>query len=83
MHEWDEAIKDFSTALRFSRDDGQSDPEIYLGLARASARRGKLKDAAVWLREAPIPMSELRKLADDPDFRELRASRFGKDVCGE
>lgn len=83
MHEWDEAIKDFTTALRFSRDDGRSDPEIYLGLARASARRGKLKDAAEWLRQAPIPMSDLRKLADDPDFRELRASRFGKDVWGE
>lgn len=82
MHEWDEAIKDFNTALRFSRDDGQADEEIYLGMARAHARRGKLKDAAEWLRQAPIPMSELRKLADDPDFRELRESRFGKDVWG-
>ncbi|HVS18179.1 MAG TPA: tetratricopeptide repeat protein [Planctomycetota bacterium] len=82
LHDWDEAIKDYNTALRFGRDDGQRLDEAYLGLARACARRGKLKDAAEWLRKAPISMGELRALADDPDFRELRESRFGKDVWG-
>lgn len=82
MHDWDEAIKDFTTALRFGRDDSQPLDEAYVGLARACARRGKLKDAAEWLRKAPIQMSELRALAEDPDFRELRESRFGKEVWG-
>lgn len=82
MHDWDGAIDDFLEALRLGRDDGQPLDEAYLGLARACARRGKLKDAAEWLRKAPVSMAELRKLRDDPDFRELRESRFGKDVWG-
>jgi tetratricopeptide (TPR) repeat protein len=82
MHDWDSAIDDFTTALRFGRDDGQPLDEAYVGLARACARRGKLKDAAEWLRKAPISMSDLRALEKDPDFRELRESRFGKDVWG-
>jgi tetratricopeptide (TPR) repeat protein len=82
MHDWDAAIDDFETALRHGRDDGQPLDEAYLGLARACARRGKLKDAAEWLRKAPISMSDLRALEQDPDFRELRESRFGKDVWG-
>lgn len=83
LHDWDDAIKDYETALRHGRNDGDRLDDAYLGLARACARKGKLKDAAEWLRKAPIQMSELRALADDPDFRELRESRFAKDVWGE
>jgi len=82
IEEWDDAIKDFQQALRLSRDDSRPQPEAYIGLARAHARRGRLRDAAEWLRKAPISIKELRELADDPDFAELRASRYSKDAFG-
>ena len=72
----------FRQALGLTRDVPRPHPAPYVGLARAFARRGKLRDAAEWLRKAPIPVAELHKLADDPDFAELRASRYSKDAFG-
>jgi tetratricopeptide (TPR) repeat protein len=82
IEDWDDAIKDFQQALRLSRDDPRPQPDAYVGLARAYARRGKLRDAAEWLRKAPISLADLRELADDADFAELRASRYAKDAFG-
>ncbi len=85
IQHWDDAIRDFKEALRFSRDDSRPQREVYIGLARAFARKGRqgdLKEAAEWLRRAPISQRELAALADDPDFRELRASRYGKEAFG-
>jgi tetratricopeptide (TPR) repeat protein len=82
IEDWDSAIKDYQQALRLSADDPRPQPSAYVGLARAFARRGKLRDAAESLRKAPLSITELRKLADDPDFAELRASRFSKEAFG-
>jgi tetratricopeptide (TPR) repeat protein len=82
IEDWDDAIKDFQQALRLARDNPRPQPEAYLGLARAYARRGRLRDAAEWLRKAPISIKELRELSEDPDFAELRASRYSKDAFG-
>src|SRR5262245_22677260 len=82
IEDWDSAIKDYQQALRLSGDDPRPQPAAYVGLARAFARRGKLRDAAESLRKAPLSIPELRKLADDPDFAELRASRFSKEAFG-
>lgn len=82
IEDWDAAIKDYQQALRLTADDPRPQPAAYVGLARAFARRGKLRDAAESLRKAPLSITELRKLADDPDFAELRASRFSKEAFG-
>jgi tetratricopeptide (TPR) repeat protein len=82
IEDWDGAIKDFQQALRLSADEPKPQPNAYVGLARAFARRGKLRDAAESLRKAPLSNAELKKLADDPDFAELRASRFSKEAFG-
>lgn len=82
IEDWDDAIKDFQQALRLARNDPSPQPEAYVGLARAYARRGRLRDAAEWLRKAPISLKELRALAEDPDFAELRASRYSADAFG-
>lgn len=78
----DDAIKDFRRALELGKDSQTLQPEVYIGLARASARKGRLKDAADWLRKAPISLDELRALEDDPDFVELRESRWGEEAFG-
>ena len=82
IEDWDAAIKDYQQALRLTAEDARPQPAAYVGLARAFARRGKLRDAAESLRKAPLSITELRKLADDPDFAELRASRFSKEAFG-
>ena len=82
IEDWDSAIKDYQQALKLSADDSRPQPGAYVGLARAFARRGKLRDAAESLRKAPLSITELKKLADDPDFAELRASRFSKEAFG-
>lgn len=82
VEDWDDAIRDFQQAVKLARDDPRPQPDAYVGLARAYARRGKLKDAAEWLRKAPISTADLRKLAEDPDFLELRASKYGKEAFG-
>ncbi len=85
IQHWDDAIRDFKEALRLARDDPRPQREVYIGLARAFARKGRqadLKEAAEWLRRAPISQRELLDLSNDPDFRELRDSRYGKEAFG-
>ena len=77
--EYRDAIRDYRKAL----DLGAADPrarqeEVHIGLARCYALVGKLREAAQTLRGAPITAAEVKALADDPDFAELRASsRYG------
>ncbi len=68
---------------RMAKDDPTfKADEAYIKLARAYARKGKLKDAAEHLRRAPISLTQLQSLADDPEFRELRDSKYGKEAFG-
>lgn len=76
------AIRDYQDAIKYSRDSLRPDASPYLGLARAHARTGKLRDAASWLERAPLTRAQLLALAKDPDFVELAASRYGR-VFGE
>lgn len=78
----DDAIRDFRRALEYGKDSATLQPTTYIGLARACARKGKLKDAAEWLRKAPISLADLQALEGDRDFRALRASRWGKEAFG-
>jgi predicted Zn-dependent protease len=72
-----DAAKDFKRALELSKDSG--DRELWIKLARAYARDGKLRQASEALASASIPRALLGQLADDPDFRELAGhSRYGK-----
>ncbi len=72
-----EAEKDYKTALNLGKTEANPQPDTYIGLARCAALQGKFKDAASWLQQAPIQLSQLRLLANDPDFAKLRASKFG------
>lgn len=73
------AVRDWREALRVSRDDPRTPDGVYVGIARAYARMGRLKDAAEALDQAPITTEELRRLADEAVFRELRDhKRYGR-----
>lgn len=78
----DGAIRDFRKALEYGKDSATLQPTTYIGLARAFARKGKLKDAAEWLRKAPVSLAELQALEVDRDFIALRESRWGKEAFG-
>jgi tetratricopeptide (TPR) repeat protein len=80
--DYDAAIKDNIAAIKAGVDDPTLKPDTYVALARCYARKGKVKEAAEWVRKAPISISQLRALADDPDFRELRDSKYGRDAFG-
>lgn len=72
------AIRDYQDAIKFSRDSLRPDPSPHVGLARAHARTGKLREAATALERAPLTRTQLQALALEPDFVELAASRYGK-----
>jgi len=76
----DDAIKDYKQALSVGRNDPSLQKDLWVKLARAYTRRGKFKDAADTLRKGPIPLADLQALADDPEFRPLRDSKYGKDA---
>ena len=78
----DNAIKDFQKAIVVGKDDPTFQPDAFIKLARALAREGKLKEAADKLRVAPVSLEVLRGLRNDPDFKKLRESKYGKDVFG-
>ena len=82
IEDYSGAIRDYQDAIKNSRDALRPEASPYLGLARAHARQGKLKDAAMWLERAPLTRTQLLGIARDPDFVELAASRYGK-VFGE
>lgn len=78
--EYDDAIRDFKDALRLAADDPTPDRESHVNLARCYALSGKPREAADWLRRAPISLEDLRALADDPDFASVRDSRFADEA---
>jgi len=80
IEDYDKAIHDYKDALKLGRDDPKPVPERKVMLARCYARKGKLKDAAEHLGSAPISIDERRAYGDDPDFRELRESRWGQKL---
>ena len=75
------AIKDYQRALQAARNDGSPLPDVHAGLARAYARRGKLREAADVMIKGLSP-AQRRALENDPDFKELAASKYGKDIFG-
>ncbi len=78
INEFSQALRDFKQAIKLSKDEPRSVPSAYEYAARCHARLGKLKQAAEMLRLAPIDLKQLRALASDPVFKELRESRYGK-----
>jgi len=71
------AVKDWREALRAYGDRGSVRPATpYIGLARSLTLLGKHKDAAEYLRQAPLSMSALHELARDRDFEGMLASRY-------
>ena len=76
---WREAIQDWKKALEVAKNDPAAPRGVHVGLARARAQQGRLKEAADWLDKAPITTKELRALADDPVFQELREhEKYGR-----
>ena len=65
------AIKDYQDALKTGEDYGTQQPDVYVGLARCYARMDKPKEAAEWLNKAPISIAQLRRLAEEPVFKDL------------
>jgi tetratricopeptide (TPR) repeat protein len=80
IEDYTDAIRDYRDSIELGKGDPKQEPEPYIMLARCYAKRSKMKDAVDWLRKAPISLDERRALADDPDFRELRDSRWGKEA---
>jgi len=76
------AIDDYEKAIELTRLDGRSEPDYYAELARCQVREGKLKDARDTLRRSPLSLSRLHEMADEPDFRELRDSKYGDEAFG-
>ncbi|MCB9913522.1 MAG: hypothetical protein H6828_00065 [Planctomycetes bacterium] len=74
------AIKDYTQALKTGETFGRPQPDVYVGLARCHALLGKEKDAVEWLSKAPISITQLRALAQDPDFAALVADERYRDV---
>jgi len=72
--DYSKAVRDYRKANKLNGQRKQVEP--YLGLARSYARMGRFKDTADALKGAPLSLSELRALADDPDFAEFKQSRY-------
>lgn len=78
--EYNAAIKDYKRALRETGNRNR-DAGPFVGLARCYALQRRFKDAAEYLNLAPIDIEELRRLASDPDFVELREDpKYGKTL---
>jgi tetratricopeptide (TPR) repeat protein len=73
VRDYDDAIKDYLKALKVGEDDPVQSPESFVGLARCYSLKKKWKEAASYLQRAPISITQLRALANDPDFLELKA----------
>ncbi len=79
LREYADAAKDYEKAIKLSRSGPEFTRAMWLGLARAHARAGKVRDAHKTLEVSPLEPATIRELANDPDFRELRDhSRYGK-----
>lgn len=82
IEEYGEAIGDYVKAIQLGTDDRALRPETYVKLARCYMRTSKLKEASFYISRAPISMAQRRALADDPEFKPLRESKYGKDAFG-
>lgn len=78
IREYSKALPDYQKAIQLSAGEPRSLPPAYIGAARVSSLLGKEKQSANYLRSAPISSEQLRALAADPDFENLRSSRHGK-----
>lgn len=78
----EDAIKDYKQALVVARNDPSINADTWVKLARAYTRRGKFKEAAETLRKSPLADAVLKSLAEDPEFKPLRDSRYGKEAFG-
>ena len=75
--DWRDAEKDYKQALELSKNETTPQTDNYIGLAKCAAAQSKFKEAAMYIRMAPILLPQLKALANDPDFAKLRASKFG------
>ncbi len=75
--EYRDAEKDYTKALSLGRNDPNPQADTYIGLAKCAALQGHFKEAATWLQQAPIQLSQLKAYAGDPDFAKLKASKYG------
>ena len=80
LGDYDQAAKDYRRAIKVYENQGRTiDDDLYVELARANALDGNPKKASEALEDAGLTRSRLRKLAADPDFREVvESSRYGK-----
>jgi len=78
----EDAIKDYRQALSVGKNDPSLNSDTWVKLARAYTRRGKYKDAGDTLRRSPLGDSKLKELAEDPEFKPLRESKYGKTAFG-
>jgi len=78
----EDAIKDYRQALAVGKNDPSLNADTWVKLARAYTRRGKYKDAGDTLRRSPLGDSKLKELAEDPEFKPLRDSKYGKSAFG-
>jgi tetratricopeptide (TPR) repeat protein len=78
----EDAIKDYRQALVVGKNDPSLNADTWVKLARAYTRRGKYKDAGDTLRRSPLGDSKLKQLAEDPEFKPLRESKYGKSAFG-
>ncbi len=77
--DYNAAVKDYRDALKAAgeRVGGARASTPYIGLARSLTLLGKFKEAREYLELAPISLTTLHELAEDPDFADLRASKYG------
>lgn len=76
--QWSDAVKDWREVLRRSqaRRGRAVGNAPYVGLARALARLRKFRDAAETLDSSPLSLDQLRRLAEERDFREMVETRY-------
>jgi tetratricopeptide (TPR) repeat protein len=75
--DYKDAEKDYRTALQLGKNEPNSQPETFIGLARCAALQGHFKEAAEWLQKAPIQLAQLKAYGNDPDFAKLKGSKYG------
>lgn len=78
----EDAIKDYKQALVVARNDPSLNADTWVKLARAYTRRAKFKEAAETLRKSPLADAALKSLSDEPEFKPLRDSKYGKEAFG-
>jgi len=73
--EYTNAIRDFKDAIELQRTRTK-EAEPYVGLARCYARTGKFKEAKKYIDSAPLSVTSIQKLAEDPAFAEMLESKY-------